>query len=311
MIPAVKLVILAAGHGRRFGGLKQLAPVGPDNQALMDYTALAAEACGFNGIVLVVREEIRAEVAAHVKRHWISSLPVELVCQPAVPGTAQAVLCTYKLVDGPFGVANADDLYGEAALRLLAGHLAGGGSAAQGEERVADRARIAQRHVLVAYQLYRTIITKATVTRGLCHIGDDRLLDRIAEHRVTLCEDATFDAVPLARQAPAGGDSTAQVAPVHLTGTEPVSMNLWGFHPRLFDELQAAVDAFDPASSARPELLLPDVVGALVTTASDQVHVLETANRCIGITHREDIAIVREEVAHESAHLETVRAART
>jgi hypothetical protein len=88
-------------------------------------------------------------------------------------------------------------------------------------------------------------------------------------------------------------------------------MNLWGFHPRLFDELQAAVDAFDPASSARPELLLPDVVGALVTTASDQVHVLETANRCIGITHREDIAIVREEVAHESAHLETVRAART
>jgi len=297
----VQLVILAAGHGRRFGGLKQLAPVGPNGEAIMDYTALAAEACGFTGIVVVVREEIRAEVAQHIEARWTATLPVELVCQPPVPGTAQAVLCARPLVDGPFAVANADDLYGEAALRLIAQHF---GFAATDRADGPDR----DRHVLVAYRLKRTVITAATVTRGICEIGPDSRLARVAEHRVHRRPDGTFDAVPLA-EIGAGVESLA-AHPAHrlLTGDEPVSMNLWGFHPKLFDELEIAVRAFDPEPGGRPELLLPDVVGALVTSGADEVHVVDTGNRCIGITHREDIAIVREQVALESVHLDTVRA---
>jgi len=298
----VELVILAAGHGRRFGGLKQLAPVGPNGEAIMDYTARAAEACGFSGVVLVIREEIRREVTDHVKKLWSPSLPVEFVCQPPVPGTAQAVLCTEAAVSGTFGVANADDLYGEAALRLLANHLGGSPTPSAGAA-----AAHSDRHVLVAYQLFRTVLTKATVTRGVCHVTDDHLLDRVAEHRVTLRADGSFDAVALAKAA-----VEAEVAPVEhirLSGNEPVSMNLWGFHPRLFAELRDAVDNFDADHAARPELLLPDVVGALVSSGSDSVHVVETANRCIGITHREDMALVRAEVAVEHEHLESLNIA--
>ena len=296
----MQLVILAAGHGRRFGGLKQLAPVGPNGEAIMDYTALAAESCGFTSIVVVVRDEIRAVVAEHIATSWTAALPVELVCQPPVPGTAQAVLCARPLVDGPFAVANADDLYGEAALRLIAQHF---GFAEAGP----IRAGSGDRHVLVAYQLKRTVITTATVTRGLCEVGEHHVLQRVAEHRVHRRADGMFDAVPLAHV----GSGTAPLAehPMHslLSGDEPVSMNLWGFHTRLFDELETAVNAFDPGAGARPELLLPEVVGALVSSRADEVHVVETANRCIGITHRADIAIVREQVGHETEHLDTVR----
>lgn len=292
----MQLVILAAGHGRRFGGLKQLAPVGPGGEAIMDYTALAAQACGFSGIVLVVREEIRAEVAQHVRRRWPSGLPVEYVCQPPVPGTAAALLCSRPAVTGPFGVANADDLYGEAALRPIVELLASGTDSSP--------------HVLVAYHLSQTVLTAATVTRGLCELGGRRLLRRVAEHRVTRRDDGRFDAVPLAQAAPPEGPRSDLARPLLLSGEELVSMNLFGFRPRLYEELDDALRRFDPETAERPELLLPDVVGSLVASGSDQVAVVTTENRCIGITHREDVTLVREEIARESAHLDALRAAR-
>src|SRR5579863_10053944 len=103
----MRLVILAAGHGRRFGGLKQLAPVGPNGEAIMDYTASAAQSCGFDGIVVVVRKDIRHEIVEHIKGNWPSDLPVYYAIQGPVPGTAQAVLSAAPYLDGPFGIANA------------------------------------------------------------------------------------------------------------------------------------------------------------------------------------------------------------
>lgn len=304
----MQLVILAAGHGRRFGGLKQLAPVGPNGEAIMDYTALAAQSCGFSGVVLVVRPEIEDEVVSHVRRRWPSELAVDYARQPAVPGTAQAVLCTRPLISGPFGVANADDLYGEAALRLIVEHTGGPLAGADGAGLAAARSTMTP-HLLVAYQLARTVLSGATVTRGLCEVGPDHLLERVVEHKVHLHDDGTFDATPLP------GATAHEIGPtperVLLSGRELVSMNLWGFDPRLFDELHEAVDTFDPTTAARPELLLPDVVAQLVGTGRDQVRVVDTENRCIGITHREDIAIVRGEIAREVAHLGAVRAGRT
>jgi hypothetical protein len=302
----VQLVILAAGHGRRFGGLKQLAPVGPNGEAIMDYTARAAQSCGFSGIVLVVRAEIAEEVASHVRHRWPSDLPVDFACQPAVPGTAQAVLSTRPLVSGPFGVANADDLYGEAALRLIVEHVDGGLAATDPTDRGATRSATTE-HLLVAYRLARTVLSGATVTRGLCEVGPDHRLERVVEHRVHLHDDGSFDATPLPGSAAAAGDRLERAL---LSGNELVSMNLWGFDPRLFDELDEAVRAFDPTTASRPELLLPDVVGQLVRTGRDQVRVVETENRCIGITHREDIPIVRGEIVREIAHLDAVRAGR-
>lgn len=297
----MQLVILAAGHGRRFGGLKQLAPVGPNGEAIMDYTARSAQACGYEGIVLVVREDIRDEIVRHVRRSWPSSLAVEFTCQPPTPGTAQAVLAARPALGDVFGVANADDLYGDHALEILNAHLRDrrrGGTEVAGV-RESDRQAVpgtaggagrpgrASPHVLVAYHLVRTVLTAAAVTRGLCEVSQDGELDRIVEHRVELAEDGSFSATPLDDE----GDRRS------LSGDELVSMNLWGFEARMLDHLDEALQAFVPRVHGRRELLLPDVVGTLVTTGKDTVAVVETSSKCIGVTHQEDLALVQDELA--------------
>jgi hypothetical protein len=277
----MQLVILAAGHGRRFGGLKQLARVGPGGEAIMDFTARAAQSTGFTGAVLVVREDIRNDIADHVRQFWPGDFPVEFVCQPPRPGTAQAVLCAEPMLDGSFGVANADDLYGRDAL----GHLTAHFSASTHDSRPEV---VRDRHVLVTYRVENTVFNDETVKRGVCEIGEDGRLSGVVEHFVDR-ESETFRATPLA--APDG------TTPTDISSATPVSMNLWGFHRRMLDNLRAALDS-EPATSER-ELLLPDVVGDLVASGNDQVHTLATAARCVGVTHREDLQIVRAEIARE------------
>ncbi len=279
----MQLVILAAGFGRRFGGLKQLAPVGPEGQAIMDYTAIAAKSSGYESIVMVVREEILDEIRAHVAERWPDDLPVYYAIQGAVPGTAQAVLSAAPFLQGPFGVANADDLYGEPALLALREHFEAGLDGYS----TPDCAR--SHHLLVAYHVVRTVLTDARVTRGLCEVDEDDNLLSIAEHTVTLREDGRFDAEPLV--------NTQGTSPVLLEGNEWVSMNLWGFHPSIFDHLARAVAAFDPTITNRRECLLPEVVGHIVRSDIASVHVIETNERCIGVTHAEDVMIVGDELS--------------
>ena len=274
----MQLVILAAGHGRRFGGLKQLAPVGPNGEAIMDYTARSADALGYEGVVVVVRDEIREEIARHVRRSWPASLPTELVCQPATPGTAQAVLSARPVLGQRFGVANADDLYGTDALRLLR-------APAGGEDGEGDAP-----HLLVAYRLVQTVLTAAPVTRGVCEVSESGSLQAIVEHRVEPAEAGGFLAVPLDDDRPTR----------HLGGQELVSMNLWGFESRILDRLEEALERFVPGQHGRRELLLPDVVGRLVAAGEDEVRVVVTTSRCIGVTHQEDLALVGEELAAAS-----------
>ncbi len=275
----MKLVLLAAGHGRRFGGLKQIAPVGPHGEAIMDYTARSAAECGFDGIVLVVREEIRAEILAHVAARWSLDIPVEAVAQPDRLGTAYAVACTRPVVDGPFGVANADDLYEPDALARLRDHFTGAaGWRDRGE------------HVLVAYQLGRTVLTDAEVKRGICVVGSDDGLRRVEEHRVKLREDGLFEAMPLAHVLdPAGAHGHRTV----LAGSTPVSMNLWGFAPSVYEILDEATARFEP-DGPDEEVLLPEVLGASVASGRTTVAVASTSSRCYGVTHKEDVLLVRD-----------------
>jgi CTP:molybdopterin cytidylyltransferase MocA len=272
----VQLVVLAAGHGRRFGGLKQLAAVGPNGESIMDYTARDALACGYSGIVLVVREEIASEIAAHVRAYWPGELAVELVCQPPRPGTAEAVLAAREHLEGTFAVANADDHYGEAALRTLAEHLAGDG-ATTGD------------HVLVAYRLDNTILTDAPVKRGLCELAPNGELARIVEREVRRLADGRFESSPLAGR---DGGATA-----FCTGEERVSMNLWAFSVRMLACLERAVS--NAPTSSGDELLLPDVVGDALSARTETVRILATDAHCIGLTHPEDLELVRSELARE------------
>jgi hypothetical protein len=281
----VQLVILAAGHGTRFGGPKQLAPVGPHDEAIMDYTALAAMSCGFDGIVLVVRDEIRGQIEDHIGARWPASLPVAVVCQAPVPGTAQAVASARPALAGPFGIANADDVYGESALRAVVDHFT---------RPRADKT-IDVAHVLVAYQLVRTVLSEATVKRGLCETDDDGMLVRINENTLALHDNGQFLATPL---LPDGRTGSAQ--PQFVPGSVRVSMNLWGFHLRMLDHLERALDSFTPGTGDA-ELLLPQVVGDLLASGADRVRVVNTEARCLGITHREDLPIVRQYLAANPA----------
>lgn len=274
----MQLVLLAAGHGRRFGGLKQLVPVGPGGEALMDYTARDALAAGFDGIILIVREEIQGELMDHIGPRWPADLPVVPVIQGQIAGTAQAVESARPFIDGPFGVANADDLYGEKAIAILASELRKGAPS---------------EHVLVGYRLADTVITDDTVTRGVCESGGDGYLSRIVENQVRRIEDG-FEATPLA--GPGAGEWR------RLSGDEVVSMNLWGFAESMLDEIDDALDTFDPDSAPHdegkpPELLLPDVVGVAVAAGRSLIRVVASESRCIGLTHPGDLPLVRKLVA--------------
>ncbi len=280
----MQLVLLAAGHGRRFGGLKQLAPVGPNGESLMDYTARSALAAGFEEAVLVVRDEVKGELLAHIEDHWPRSLKVTPVTQGPVAGTTQAVMSAGRHVRGPFGVVNADDLYGDGAILALAEELRR--LDAEGE------------HVNLAYRLANTVFTDEPVTRGVCRTGDDGYLVEIAEQKVQRESNGYFIARPLH----AGRDEPG----TKLTGGEDVSMNLWGFSPSVFSHLERALEAFDPDTAPHeegkpPEVLLPTVVGDAVRRGHAKVRVVPVEGRCVGITHPDDLDFVRTLLPEETA----------
>lgn len=273
----MKMVLLAAGHGRRFGGLKQLAPVGPHGEALVDYTVHQAASAGYRGVVLVVREAIRAEMVDHARRAWPNDLPVDVVVQGPTAGTVPAVLAAASAIDGPFAVANADDLYDESVFAAIARHFSSD----------------AGQHVLVGYRLANTVLNNQPVKRGLCVVSEQGLLSDLVEHHICLRPDGSYDAVPLYRR-PDDADERRI-----LLGDELVSMNLWGFSPCIFEELAdaeaARCSAYAGATPEQPEeLLLPEVVGGLARRHGDAVALIETASRCIGLTHRDDVAFVQE-----------------
>jgi hypothetical protein len=184
-------------------------------------------------------------------------------------------------IDGPFGVANADDLYGAKAISTLADHLRKGNP---GE------------HVVVAYQLKDTVITDDAVTRGLCEADENGYLSRVVEHKVRRLEDGSFEGAPIAGRG--AGDLK------RLSGEEQVSMNLWGFAESMLDEIDYGLDAFDPETAPHeegkpPELLLPDVVGKAVAGGRARIRVVPSNSRCIGLTHPTDLPLVRSLIAEE------------
>jgi hypothetical protein len=178
-------------------------------------------------------------------------------------------------IDGPFGVANADDLYGAQAVATLADQLRKGNP---GE------------HVVVAYHLKNTVITDDPVTRGVCEIDEEGYLARVVEHKLHRLEDGTFEGAPIVGRG--AGDL------VQLSGDEQVSMNLWGFSESMLDEIDDGLDAFDPETAPHeegkpPELLLPDVVGKAVSERRARVRLMVSNSRCIGLTHPDDLPLVR------------------
>lgn len=282
-MPAPVLVLLAAGLGSRFGGPKQLAPIGPAGDALIDYTARDALDAGFERLILIVRGEISDAVQSHIKSRWPGEVRPELVRQDLEPlavaatragrmkplGTGHALLTAANHLGGPFGVANADDIYGASALGALARHLAAGGG-----------------HALVAYHLANTLLGHRPVNRALCRVGPDGKLAGIAEGEVR-SEAGGLTWTPIG--AP---DSES----VGVTGQEPVSVNLWGFRPGFVPVLADAFATFAAGDgiASGAELLLPTVVGDRLGDDGMEVDVLVTEEHCLGVTHPDDVPLLQK-----------------
>jgi len=282
-VAAPTLVLLAAGMGSRFGGPKQIAPIGPGGSALIDYAARDAVAAGFGRLVLIVRGEIIEAVERHVAAHWPADIRPEYVRQDleasavaavaagrAKPlGTAHALVAAAPSLDGPFGVANADDLYGASAFKLLADHLAGGGG-----------------HTLVGYRLANTLLGDRPVNRALCRVDPGGHLTGIVEGAVDVGDDG------LTWRPIGAAEAEAQA----MKGDEPVSMNLWGFSPSIVAILTEAFAAFSAGGgiAAGEELFVPNVVGEhLGPPAGLDVTVLVSEDRCLGVTHPDDVPLLQ------------------
>jgi hypothetical protein len=264
------LVILAAGQAKRYGGLKPLAPVGPQGDGIVDLVASDAITAGFDTLVMVISPTTGPDIESHVRSRWPSDLDVRFVVQKTPRGTVDAVQSAWAEVDGRgrFGVANADDLYGPAALEILCNHLSGG---------AADNA-------LVGFRLDRAVIGTSPVTRGVCETSPDGYLTSIDERRgVVRREDGKFET----------GDGRS---PEILEPDTRVSMNLWGFSTDLEGAFREAMD-----DAGEGEVLLPELVASVVArgSAGARFRMLPTDSQCVGVTHPGDLELVQDDVRRQ------------
>ncbi|HLG93116.1 MAG TPA: NTP transferase domain-containing protein [Acidimicrobiales bacterium] len=273
----MELVILAAGAGRRYGGPKQLAPVGPAGEWLMDYTVHDAVAAGFHRLVVVVRADIEAAVRQRAAR-WPGRLEVEVVCQdragPGQPaglaGTAHALAVAARQLSGDFATANADDLYGPGALAALAEHLRTGPPGA---------------HAMVGLPAAASFCGPGPVRRAVCRLGPDARLVSVTEASLSRSGGRL-----LWRPLGEGPGPPAPLDPATL-----VSVNLWGLRRWALAFVEEAVGQAAGRGGAR-EVLLPEVVSAMLARG-EQVVALPGRGPCLGLTHPEDLEEVRRGLA--------------
>jgi len=284
--PPPTLVVLAAGIGSRFGGLKQLEAVGPGGATLMDYAVFDAIRAGFGRVVFVVRPETAPAFEAEALPRFRPHVAVATALQrqddpPGTPvppsrstpwGTAHAVLATRDVVTTPFAVVNADDFYGRAAYAAVAAFL---------HTPAADGAPA---YALAGFRLDRTLSPSGPVNRAIARVSAEGWLESVVEVH------------GLAADGSGGVRGDEDGEPRSYTGGERVSMNCWAFTTALFPPLAAAFGAFLADDSAgtleRREFLIPTVVQGLVRRGSARVRVLPTDGTWTGMTYPADRPLV-------------------
>jgi hypothetical protein len=287
MTPATSptLLVLAAGMGSRYGGLKQIDPVGPSGETIIDYSIFDALRAGFGKLVFVIRKDIEEAFRETVGSRFEKRMAVDYVFQSledippcfTVPagrtkpwGTTHAILAGAGAVHEPFAAINADDFYGAESFRVIAGHLTSGSP---------DQA-------MVGFILRNTLSEFGTVARGVCQLADSDYLKSIVEY---LAIERDGDQV---KNTDAAGLVT------RMTGNEPVSLNFWGFTPHIFGQLRESFEAFLDQNGTDPkrECLIPTTVNDLVSAGKARVKVLPAEGSWFGVTYREDRPRVIESI---------------
>lgn len=287
-IAGPSLLVLAAGLGSRFGGLKQCVPMGPDGQTLIDYAVFDAHRAGFTRVVFVLGESFAADFVERAVARYGARLRVDAVVQRpddlpdafALPprrrkpwGTTHAVLAARDAIDGPFGLINADDFYGREAYRQVAGFFTARGGAA--------RAPVEPAHFcMVGYRLDRTLSGHGGVNRGICSHRNHGL-QAVEEHR-----DIVADAPGLCHGMNLRGERVA------LAGDAVASMNFWGLTPAVFEPMQRCFADFLREHGHRDdaECYIPSVVDTLVRTGQADCRILPTEAPWFGVTFAQDAA---------------------
>jgi len=251
------LLIMAAGMGSRFGGLKQMEPVGPGGEVLVDYSVYDAKQAGFDKTVFIIRREFEEDFRQIVGQRMEKMMDVDYAFQDMdnMPqgrtkpwGTAYAILCAETQVDTPFCVINADDFYGRNAFEVMQKHL-----------------QVSGDYAMVGYPLENTLTENGTVARGICEV-EDGYLKGVTEHL----------SIPFHNEFPKGTIA---------------SMNMFGFRPNLFPYLHEGFAAFLQAHGheEKSEYLIPRVVDELIKSGKERMRVLDTDAKWYGVTYREDL----------------------
>ncbi|MGY8764254.1 MAG: nucleotidyltransferase family protein [Fidelibacterota bacterium] len=276
----ITLLIMAAGMGSRYGGLKQLDAIGPSGETIIDYSVYDAIKAGFTKVVFIIRKDFEQEFKSKITDKYegqiqvefafqdLNDLPDEFTCPEGREkpwGTGHAILSARNVINEPFVAINGDDFYGRESFKVVADYYNKG----------------ANNFSMVAFQLDKTLSIFGGVTRGLCTVKDEKL-DTVIE---TDNLQKTDNGVSSDRE-------------IELDGSEPVSMNVWGFTPILFKYLEENFVKFlsENGTEMKSEYLIPSVVNELIQRGQETVHVLRSGATWFGVTYKEDKPYVEGEI---------------
>ena len=276
----ISLLVMAAGMGSRYGGLKQLDAVGPSGETIIDYSVYDAIQARFNKVVFIIRKDFEDEFKSQITDNYSGKIQVEFAFQDLhdLPdgftcpegrnkpwGTGHAILAAADLIHEPFVAINGDDFYGRESFKVVADYYLSG----------------ADDFSMVAFQLDKTLSTFGGVTRGLCTVKKEKL-------------DTVIETGELQRTE----QGVTSDRNIKLDGSEPVSMNVWGFTPVLFKYLKTMFVGFlnDEGNELKSEYLIPSVVNDLIKSGREDVHVLRSASSWFGVTYKDDRPFVMGEI---------------
>ena len=274
------LLVMAAGMGSRYGGLKQLDEVGPSGETIIDYSVFDAIEAGFSKVVFIIRRDFEDEFKTKISNKFSNDIQVEFVFQDihqlptgfSLPedrikpwGTGHAVLCASNFIDGPFNAINADDYYGRESFKTIADYYNNGNDSFS----------------MVAFKLKKTLSDFGSVTRGLCTVNNDKLINVVETENLVK-----------------SGSGITSNSDLDLNGDEPVSMNMWGFTPAIFDYLNEMFEVFLSKNihDIKSEFLIPSVINDLINSGDELVQVLYSKSSWFGVTFKEDKSYVVQQI---------------
>ena len=276
----LSLLVMAAGMGSRYGGLKQLDQVGPNGETIIDYSVYDAIKAGFTKVVFIIRKDFEDQFKSQITEKYsekidvafafqnLDDLPDNFICPDGREkpwGTGHAILSAKELIHEPFVVINGDDFYGQESFNVIADYYNNGGDQIS----------------MVAFRLDKTLSSHGAVTRGVCNINSEKL--------TSVIETANIEKK---------GNKILSNRDIAFNGSEPVSMNMWGFLPSLFNYLSKGFMEFLNAegNELKSEYLIPSVINKLIQTNLEEVHVLKSNSSWFGVTYREDQPLVKRKI---------------